>query len=70
MKQFLIWSVVASYHGNCFKKSGQGLFYLYSLVAKQRTVPMRIKSWDILQHVLQVLPVKSYNPESGILETN
>ena len=64
------WSVVASYHGNCFKKSGQVFFPLYSLVAKQRTVPMTIKSCDILPHNLQIIPVKSYIADNGILETN
>ena len=36
----------------------------------EETMPMRIKSWDILSHDLQVLPVKSYNPDDGILEIN
>ena len=63
MKQFFIWSVVASYHGNSFKTPDQGF------IAKQQAAPEDEKR-DILLYVPQVLPLNGCILDKGILDTN
>ena len=67
MKQFLIWQVVASNHGNEFKTPDHALFTYILLLLSNGPCPWG-QEIGILSHDPQVLPLKSYIPEGGILD--